>query len=173
MATLNLRDVDETLIRALKVEAAKRGVSLKDLVVSTLEGLEYGDDEGAAKGSIGSDHGKVSADGGGKADIRVSDDGASVSPKRGQEGVRKVRGVVQGRSESEGGDCGAISGEVHGPSSGAQSESSAVGGGAQPDSVGEAVGYVGRYKHDKDCDCPKCIQHDPAATLAQHLRYKR
>lgn len=112
MATVHIRDVGDELVKRLKIEALRRGVTFRELVLATLEGLN-GDEQGRAEGGSAKDSGKGAIKRGrGKGVRNIIDDAgdvhASGQDDRG-EGLRGVRGDIS--------EPGAICGSPDGPQS--------------------------------------------------------
>lgn len=169
---LNIRDFPDVLAKDAKVGAIDRGLSLREFVIRTIqfalvnavqfgnfvkEGQFDGDEQGRSKGGVGQNHGKVPVDRRRTGDVRVSDAEASVRGQRGHSGVPKVRGGVSGGGSDEGKASGVGSGAVRGSLDDSPTKSSAVGGGAQPDTRSEGNGKVWLGPpHAKVCNCPQC-----------------
>jgi hypothetical protein len=179
MGTLNIRKVDGGLIRALKVEAAKRGISMRELVMKTLEGLEYGNEQGGSESGVGQNHGEVSAHAGGASDLRNAGENSgpvrSAKPGKRGKGVRDLQGGVSGGGSDQGGSSQGGVGGVLGPHEESQPESSAVDRSPSQDSGGEGSGesqgerepvsvvYFGP-PHRKGCGCKVCAKEHSSAS---------
>jgi len=123
----------------------------------------HGDEQSRAEGGSGKDIGEESVDGRGEAvsgdDEKETRDVRTANGKR-VKNVRVMRGRVSERRRTD------VTTKVRRPPSGAQSESGAVGNGAQADTGGEGESRAGRVSvvdrpwkgpaHRKGCGCVKC-----------------
>jgi hypothetical protein len=139
--TWNIRNIPPELAKRVKVYAVERGLTLKDVVVSALEGVLGGDDERSAEGGERKNHGETgSVAGRGTGNLQSSGEGSGGlrAPESGRANLRGLRGDVSGHPESEGRGSGSGAGEVLEPHDGTQPVSRAVGDGARIDS-GEQI----------------------------------
>jgi hypothetical protein len=168
---LNIRSVPEKLMREVKTESAKRGMSLREFVLDVLGkrvGVEVtakGEKNEAnwTKRGRGKDSGEASTERGRTKDVRVKYEVAGGIPDvRDEEGLRGVRGGISRHGEFEGGSLGVDAGEILRPSSGAQPESGAMGGGVSDHSGNQEkrISVMDRvYRgpaHAEDCACRVC-----------------
>lgn len=148
MSVLNVRGIEESLMRRVKVEVASRGMKLREWVIWVLEAQVNGDDERGAKGGSGEDSGKATDDGGregGSEDAEKPARGVRTADIRVPK-VRVVRAGVQDGRERVDGDATILRSRRV-----SQRESGAVRGGAQADTGGKRAG-----KARKGIKCHKC-----------------
>jgi hypothetical protein len=155
---VQLRFRDEGQWELCTRAAAGAGVSLNEWILRRLEN-KNGNDEGAAKGSVGQDHGKDGTDDAVRGrDVSKANDEATVPPDGRGKAVLGVRRRVSGNSSNKrkAGSDGA--GAVRNAHVSAQPESGSLDGSAQPDTGRQGVcerPFLGPA-HRVGCPCPTC-----------------